>query len=305
MPTGESSDESANETIEATNVSKSYGDEWVLEDLSLSMSSGEAVVLAGPNGAGKSTFLSCLVGNERPDSSEISVFGKQLPRHRSDGLAVLLQDAILIDDLTGRENIQFYAALDAPFTSRWQTYVDRFDLDESLDDPVRTYSGGMKRKLELAMTLSVDAKGYVLDEPTAGIDLSMAGEMHRTVLELIEDDWSVLITSHNPIDIEVADRVAFLSNGRITAVGTPARLIDDLPPVVRFQNRHSALTASELVGDVYYVGAESRGFLENHSFSAVEKTIKEETGTAQIDTVPPSYSDAFSYYIRSRSEESP
>ncbi|MDJ1434842.1 ABC transporter ATP-binding protein [Halostagnicola sp. A-GB9-2] len=303
-PAEQVSDTSTNETINATNVSKSYGDEQVLEDLSLSIASGEAVVLAGPNGAGKSTFLSCLVGNERPDSGEISVFGTQSPQRRSDSLAVLLQGAVLIDDLTGRENIEFYAALDTPFTLRWQTYVERFDLEESLDDPVRTYSGGMKRKLELAMTLSVDAAGYILDEPTAGIDLSMAGEMHRTILELLDEDRSVLLTSHNPIDIEIAGRVAFLSDGHITAFGTPSHLIDKLPPVVRFQNRRDAMAVSDLVSDVYYVGAESRGYLEDHSLSEIKATIKEETSTTtQIDTVSPGYSDAFSYYTGSRSAD--
>lgn len=304
MPPEQVSHESTNDAIDATNVSKSYGDEQVLEELSLSIASGEAVVLAGPNGAGKSTFLACLVGNEHQDGGEISVFGTQSPQQRSDGLAVLLQDAILIDDLTGRENIEFYAALDTPFTSRWETYVDRFELEESLDDPVRTYSGGMKRKLELAMTLSVDAPGYILDEPTAGIDLSMSGEMHRTILELLDDDRPVLLTSHNPIDIEVADRVAFLSNGRITAVGTPSRLIDDLPPVVRFQNRRAAMAVNDLVSDIYYVGAESRGYLENHSVSEMEDAIEAETGAVtQLDTVPPGYSDAFSYYTGSHSDE--
>jgi ABC-2 type transport system ATP-binding protein len=283
--------------IEARNVWKSYDDEVVLEDLSLGVKHGEILALMGRNGAGKSTFMSCIAGSEPVDSGTISVYGTTEYEERGRNIAVLFQDALLIDNLTGWENFDFYSSIEDLNQTRFEEYVDRFELTDDLEKPTKSYSGGMKRKLELSITLSATADCYLVDEPTAGVDLSMVGEIHRTLIELAERGSTILLSSHQPIDIEIADRVAFLVNRSISHVDVPSSLGDNLPPVIRLPNLESAEAAREYVGALYQVGSERRAFLDGTDLQTIQKVVEHETGFGdEVQQTRAGYSDAFKYY---------
>ncbi|WP_423745838.1 ABC transporter ATP-binding protein (plasmid) [Haladaptatus sp. SPP-AMP-3] len=211
--------------IEAKDIDKSFDGNDVLESVSVDVEEGEVLVLLGPNGVGKTVLLSCMAGSMRPTDGSVLVFGK--PPQAASNVGFLLQEAMGIDSLTGRENIRFYSRLHPRFTDRWEKYVERFDVVDALDKPLEDCSVGMKRKIELAITLSIDVPVYLLDEPTAGLDLSMIQTLHGVVRER---DATFVISSHLPHDADLADRLAFVNDGRVVATGTPKEMLSSLPP---------------------------------------------------------------------------
>lgn len=286
--------------IEATDVRKAYGETVVLDGVDLSVADDEILVLMGPNGAGKTTFLSCLAGSDAPTDGTIRAFGQ--PPAATDGeISLLLQETATIDTLTGRENIEFYSKTYPRFTDRWEEYVDMLGIRDALDRSVGDYSGGMKRKLELAIVLSTEAELYFLDEPTAGIDLSAVGKVHRAILDLHERGKAVLLASHRPLDFDIADRIAFLGDGRIQASGEPMALLDGLPTTVRLPGVRSAEAATDHLLASYYVGSEVRGFVDGASTrddvaGTVAATVDDAHGD-RVVVVEPGFADAFNYYV--------
>lgn len=289
--------------IEATDVRKSFGDETVLDGIDLTVGTDEILVLMGPNGAGKTTFLSCLAGSENVTDGTVTAFGE--PPSEADGkISFLLQETAAMERLTGRENIEFYSRTYSEFTSRWEEYVETLGIADDLDKRVANYSGGMKRKLELAIVLSAEAEVYFLDEPTAGVDLSAIGKIHKTILDLHERGKGILLASHRPLDFDIADRIAFMGSGTVEATGEPMSLIEGLPTTVRFPSVRSAEAATDHLLDVFYVGSEVRGFLdESSSRQDVVDAVTEVIGADQADrivTVEPGFSDAFNFYAHVR-----
>jgi len=281
--------------IEVDSLRKSFGDDSVLDGIDLSVRENEILVLMGPNGVGKTLFLSCLAGSKEPTAGQIEVFGNPTP-DRSEYLAFMLQETMAMDTLTGRQNIRFYSGLNPAFTDRWEGYLAELGLHEDLDKNVEHYSGGMKRKLELAMTMSIDVPIYLLDEPTAGVDMSMIQQFHNIILDRFDDGGTFVITSHSPMDADLADRIAFIPDGTISATGTPEELMADVPTVVSLSGTESIATAEEYVLDeqLFPIGGEARGFV------ADEATVEELRGAlddSSLETVAPTYADMFNYYV--------
>lgn len=295
--------------IRAENVRKRFGTEdQILQDASLAVEENEMLVLMGPNGVGKTVLLSCLAGSEPPSSGTVEVLGEPTTGRGVD-VSFLLQEAMAIDALTGRENIAFYADLHPRFTDRWQEYVERFEIGDELDKLVKHYSGGMKRKLELAICLSIDAPVYLLDEPTTGLDLSVIQAVHRTIRELRAEGATVVLSSHLPLDAELGDRIAFLRDGAIIAKGSPTELLASLPSVVRATgvNVLDALAEHMIDGRLFEDGGEARGFLRD---GVAAEDIVATVGNGptavenrQVGEQEPTYTDLFNYYAHlSRSE---
>lgn len=282
--------------LEARNVEKGFDDGAVLEGLDLTVDEGELVTLMGPNGVGKSVFLSCLAGSTTPERGEIELFGDRSPTEARSATSVMLQGETIDPDLTGRENLRFYGALHPRATDDWRDLVDRLELTADLDRPAREYSGGMKRKLELTIALTVDAALYLLDEPTAELDLSMIQVVHDLLLEYREAGKTILVTSHAPLDAQMADRIAFVRDGRTVATGAPTTLLEGLPPVVRI--RGAMVPESPFLGDrLFRRGDEIRGFLAPDSdIDAIENAVEGARDGATVDRDPPSYTDLFNYY---------
>jgi len=284
--------------IEAKNVEKEFGsDDQILKNVDLQVEENEILVLMGPNGVGKTVLLSCLAGGEVPSKGEVEVFGEPASPDRTD-VSFLLQEAMGIDRMTGQENIDFYSRIHPNFTDRWMEYVDEFGIEAELDKLVKKYSAGMQRKVELSICLSIEEPVYLLDEPTAGLDLSVIQTLHSIVRDLQAKGKTFVIASHLPSDAEIADRIAFIPDGRVGATGTPEELLDSLPTVVRVDGRGTATKLGEYVvdGELFDDGGETRGFLrEDASVEEVREAFGEDGD--RVETVDPTYTDMFNYYV--------
>lgn len=283
----------------ANDVCKSVAGTPLLEDINFAVDPGEITVLMGPNGSGKSVLLCTLGHGLTLDGGDISVSGRPI-RQKRDALNVLLQDRMAIDQLTGRENARFYTRLHSRATGRWSGIARILGLTEHLDKLVRHYSGGMRKKLELAITLDAEVPVYLLDEPTAGLDLTVIGTVHDLLLDLKERNTGILISSHIPLDMEVADTVLFLQNGHITTTGTPHDLLTDLPDVVRIRGSIGTIQDElndALIGNRLFTrGDEVRGFLAPAaSLAQIEESTNRLDGEFTVTKERPSYVDLFNF----------
>lgn len=287
--------------IEARSLKKDFGADGIVDGVNLAVEENEILLLMGPNGVGKTVLLSCLAGSERPTEGEVDIFGEPANDRPGDHVAFLAQETMAIETLTGRENVAFYELLHPTFTDRWERYLTDLGLAEDLDKLVEHYSGGMKRKLELALTASMDVPIYLLDEPTAGVDLSMIQRFHDIIIERADAGATFVISSHNPMDADLADRIAFMPDGTITAVGTPQKLMAAVPQVVRVTGTEAFDTASEFVVDneLFPLGGEARGFLaDGQSIEDVRHAV-DTAGydTASVEGIDPTDADLFNYYV--------
>lgn len=286
--------------LQARNVGKAYGADGIIEDVDLAVRENEILLLLGPNGVGKTVLLSCLAGSDHPSTGDVAVFGRPVDEDGGENYGFLCQEAMTVDSLTGRENAAFYGRLHPAFTDRWERYADELSLAEDLDTPVEDYSGGTCRKLELALTMSLDVPLYLLDEPTAGVDLSAIQQFHDVILERYEAGASMVISSHRPMDVDVADRLAFLTDGTVSTVGTPEELVADVPSVVRVTGTDAVTSAEEVVlgGQLFPVGGEARGFLPPRmSVETLREVVEESDGSGTVDRIDPTHADLFNYYV--------
>ena len=219
---------------------KSYGDRLALDGVSLSVAAGEQVALLGPNGAGKSTLFSILAGLRDADSGVIRFRGETTHADAPDlrrALGVVFQSPSLDGLLSARENLVLSAGLfglTAPSAqARAATLLDWVDLGDRADDRVATFSGGMKRRLELIRALMHQPRILLLDEPTSGLDEASYRQVW-TQLEALKarEQVSMVVVTHRSDEAERCDRVLIMDEGRLIAEGTPdelkARLDGDL-----------------------------------------------------------------------------
>lgn len=285
--------------IDARGLTKRLGEATVLEDVDLSVDAGEITVLMGPNGAGKTVLLCCLAGGLRPTAGTTAIGEEQVASEREQ-LSLLLQDSMVDGRLTGRENASFYEKLHPRSTGRWRSLVREIGLLDHLDRPVREYSGGTRRKLELAIALDPDVPIYLLDEPTAGLDFRTVRTFHDLLLRERDRGKAVLLGSHVPLDMEIADGVVFLVDGTVRLEGVPGELFRSLPDVVRLRGDVGRLdedVADCFVGGVLFErGDEARGFLEEGtSIETVERRARTGSGEVRVQSEAPSYVDLFNY----------
>lgn len=223
----------ANAIIEAANLIKKRGSRTVLCIDALSIAGGSLVAVVGPNGSGKSTLARILAGVDPNFQGSVRIGGRN-PIEQRDRVVYLPQGTVTSPLLTGWETVQFYSRLGGMSFSairpRVQMLFERFGLAGDANRLVRTYSGGMRRKLDLIVTLLADDKDiFVLDEPTTGVD----PESRSKFLDILHREYAgrtrVLIT-HYPTEGELADSVIFLANGRVVAWGTPTALKQQYVP---------------------------------------------------------------------------
>jgi ABC-type multidrug transport system ATPase subunit len=203
----------------------------------------------------------------------------------------MLQDGLAVDELSGRENAAFYTALHPGATDRWRAVADRLELD-ALDRRVADYSGGMRRKLELALTLSVDVPLYLLDEPTAALDPTTVERFHAMLDDLADAGRTVVATSHSPRDLRAADRLVFFGSDGIVADGDPDVLRDATPSVVVVEDGADGLGAVLREGRLFDTDAGRRGFLAAH---ADPEAVADRPGVRAVEA--PTAPDVFNYYV--------
>ena len=211
--------------LEASHLRKSYNGKPAVDDVSFSVDTGEIFGLLGPNGAGKSTTMMMLAGLLEPDAGTIHIGGRSFS---SDGaklrrdLGVVPQDLAIYPDLTARENLDFFAAIYAVRRAdrirRIAFVLEVIGLETQADALVKTFSGGMKRRLNLGVALLHEPKLLILDEPTVGVDPQSRSHILERIGELSQNGMAVLYASHYMEEVQaICDRVAILDHGRIVA----------------------------------------------------------------------------------------
>ncbi|MFG1839691.1 ATP-binding cassette domain-containing protein [Micromonospora sp. NPDC049175] len=218
--------------IVATGLRKSYGDKVVLNGIDLMITEGTIFALLGPNGAGKTTTVRILSTLINADGGNARIFGHDLTREPDavrELIGVTGQFSAVDNLLTGRENLHLMADLchlDKGVGRRRITeLLDQFDLTEAAGKPVSTYSGGMRRRLDLAMTLVGAPRVIFLDEPTTGLDPRSRRAMWHIIRALAAEGVTIMLTTQYLEEADqLADRVAFLDHGRLIAEGTPREL---------------------------------------------------------------------------------
>ncbi|HXK35645.1 MAG TPA: ATP-binding cassette domain-containing protein [Candidatus Paceibacterota bacterium] len=219
-------------TIEVKNIKKYFGPVKALDDVSLTVKAGTVLALLGPNGAGKTTLVRILTTLLKPDSGRAVVGGFDVVRQTNELRSVIGltgQFAAIDNILTGRENIelvgQLYHLFGHEAKRRAQLLLEQFDLVAAADRPAKTYSGGMKRRLDLAASLVGRPKILFLDEPTTGLDPQSRNRLWQLVKDLVAQGTTVLLTTQQMDEAEhLADRIIVIDHGRIIAQGTAVEL---------------------------------------------------------------------------------
>ncbi|MBP0031411.1 ABC transporter ATP-binding protein [Roseofilum sp. Guam] len=214
------------------NLKKRYGNIDAVKDVSLDVQAGEIFGLLGPNGAGKTTTLRCLCTLSTPDSGKLEIAGisvVEYPKATRQLLGYVAQEVALDKVLTGRELLNLQAALyhipGKEIGDRVQEMINRLGIQEYADQKTGTYSGGIRKRLDLAAGLLHQPKVLVLDEPTVGLDIESRVVVWDFLRELRDSGTTVLITSHYLEEVDIlADRVAIIDQGKVIACGTPSVL---------------------------------------------------------------------------------
>ncbi|MDJ1176858.1 ABC transporter ATP-binding protein [Roseofilum capinflatum] len=214
------------------NLKKRYGNIDAVKDVSLDVQPGEIFGLLGPNGAGKTTTLRCLCTLSTPDGGTVEVAGISVvdyPKATRQLLGYVAQEVALDKVLTGRELLNLQASLyhipRKEIGDRVQEMINRLGIQEYADQKTGTYSGGIRKRLDLAAGLLHQPKVLVLDEPTVGLDIESRVVVWDFLRELRASGTTVLITSHYLEEVDVlADRVAIIDQGKVIACGTPSDL---------------------------------------------------------------------------------
>ena len=221
--------------IAVSGLRKAYGDKVVLDGIDFEVAAGSVFSMLGPNGAGKTTTVNVLTTLLRADAGTVRVGGHDVASETKQvraAIGVTGQFAAVDELLTGRENLQLMADLKRvrPGGQVVTGLLERFDLAESADKPASTYSGGMRRKLDLAMTLVGNPRIIFLDEPTTGLDPRSRRTMWGIVRELVADGTTIFLTTQYLEEADqLADHIAVLDQGRLVAQGTPAQLKRQVP----------------------------------------------------------------------------
>ncbi|TYC06502.1 ATP-binding cassette domain-containing protein [Micromonospora sp. WP24] len=218
--------------IAATGLRKAYKDKVVLDGIDLDVATGTIFSLLGPNGAGKTTTVNVLSTLMKADGGTVRVAGHDVATETKAvraAIGVTGQFAAVDELLTGRENLQLMADLKRLGSGESKRVVadllERFDLTESAQKPAASYSGGMRRKLDLAMTLVGKPSIIFLDEPTTGLDPRSRRTMWDIIRRLVAEGTTIFLTTQYLEEADrLADRIAVLDQGRLVAQGTPAEL---------------------------------------------------------------------------------
>ncbi len=215
-----------------TNVRKSFGKTVAVDGLSLSVRKGELFGLLGPNGAGKSTTVSLAVGLLAPDAGGVAVEGLGNPADPAvrQFVGVAPQAIALYDQLSGEENLRFfgevYGLSGAALAARVAWCLDFVGLTERKDDAIVGYSGGMKRRLNLAAALVHDPQLLLLDEPTVGVDPQSRNKIFENIEALHAEGRTIIYTTHYMEEaVRLCERVAIVDAGRLLALGTVTELL--------------------------------------------------------------------------------
>ncbi len=227
--------------LEVTDLRKQYGETVALNGVSLTVQRGEVFGLLGPNGAGKTTLLSIAAGLTRADSGSVKLFGEPFTRDTRSLrhlVGIGTQDLSIYPDLTARENLRFFGKLYGMGGKALESRVDEMlgavGLTDRANDRTGTFSGGMKRRLNLAVAVVHAPKLLILDEPTTGVDPQSRNHIFERVKALNAAGLTVIYTSHYMEEVQaLCKRIAVIDNGALRACDTLPNLLKRLDTTVR------------------------------------------------------------------------
>ncbi|HCX78445.1 MAG TPA: export ABC transporter ATP-binding protein [Firmicutes bacterium] len=227
--------------VETKNLVKRYGDVLAVDNVNLQIAEGEIFGLLGPNGAGKTTIINMLIGLTKVDGGEIAIFGKKVNGNREDvssHIGIVPQELAIYNDLTAAENLAFFGKLYGIKGKLLQERVTEALEFTGLSDKrkilPKKFSGGMKRRLNIACAIVHQPKLIIMDEPTVGIDPQSRNHILSSVQELHSQGSTIIYTSHYMEEVEeLCTRVAIMDEGRIIAQGNK----DELKELVSFEDR--------------------------------------------------------------------
>ncbi len=289
-------------TVEA--VSKRYGSQVALDDVSVTIAPGETLALLGHNGAGKTTLIKLVLGLTRPQSGRIDVLG-QMPG--SDAMrrqcAYLPENVVFHKSLTGREQLTLFSRLKGGRAWRVAEHLERVGLSQAMDRRIGTYSKGMRQRLGLAQMLIGSPRIVILDEPTNGLDPASRDMFYEMVSQLAENGAAVLLSSHALTELEArTDRIVILRDGRVAANGRLSQLRAGARLPIRVRVEAEAATAAQLARR--FGGTQINGRSVELVCEAGEKLQRLSQVAAlapaveDIDIVPPSLEDVYRHYSR-------
>ncbi|MFI8577030.1 ABC transporter ATP-binding protein [Rossellomorea aquimaris] len=215
-----------NSIIQLNGLSKSFGSQEVLKNVSLNIPKGDIYGLLGPSGSGKTTLIKLMIGLETPSTGNVTFKGNKLKANELyPTIGYMAQSDALYDELTAKENLSFMASLYGLKKPKRNEQIEKVmttvDLLDHLYKPVHQYSGGMKRRLSLAIALLHDPEVLFLDEPTVGIDPVLRKEIWDSFHRLKEEGRTLIITTHVMDEAERCDRLGLLQHGEIISSDTP------------------------------------------------------------------------------------
>jgi len=216
-------------SIVVNQVSKSFGKKEVLQNVDLTVVPGQIYGLIGPSGSGKTTLVKLIVGMDRPTKGDIQVLDTAVPNLKLlQKIGYMAQSDALYNDLTARENLAFFASLikikKQEQTKRIEYAADLVNLTSELSKKVQAFSGGMKRRLSLAIALIQNPQVLVLDEPTVGIDPELRLSIWKELYRLRDEGKTILVTTHVMDEAEKCDQLAMIRDGRLITSGSPSQL---------------------------------------------------------------------------------
>ncbi len=215
--------------IEVNNITKSYEKKQIINMTSFSINDSKIYGFIGPSGAGKTTLIRMLVGMEKPTTGTIKVLNKNIPSFNTlKNIGYMAQSDALYEELTGIQNLKFYGDLysltKTEFKENSSYILDLVNLNDAKNIKVSNYSGGMKRRLSLAIALIHNPDILVLDEPTVGIDPKLRKEIWSELYKL-STTKTILVTTHIMDEAEKCNKLFMISNGSIISSGTPNEIL--------------------------------------------------------------------------------
>ncbi|HET7220552.1 MAG TPA: ABC transporter ATP-binding protein [Vicinamibacterales bacterium] len=230
------------DVLAIANARKAFGRVRALDGASFSLQQGELLALLGPNGAGKTTLIRAITGRVRLDEGEVRLFGRRLEgRHTARELGIVPQDVSVYPRMTARENLTAFGTLQGLRGRDLRVQVDwaleRTGLTDRADEPVKQFSGGMRRRLNIACGIVHKPRVVLLDEPTVGVDPQSRDHIYDVLAELRATGVSLLLTTHHLEEAEArCSRTVIIDRGKVIASGTLPELVD------RTVGRHRLVT---------------------------------------------------------------
>jgi ABC-2 type transport system ATP-binding protein len=220
---------SINHSISVNNVCKKFGQQDVLQDISLEIPQAQIFGLLGPSGSGKTTLVKIIAGIDVATSGEVHLLNEKMPKlAMMSQIGYMSQSDALYMELSALENLEFFAALFGLNVAQRKIRIDEVmtlvNLQAFLKKSVSTYSGGMKRRLSLAIALLHRPKVLILDEPTVGIDPVLRKSLWDELTRLSEQGTTIIVTTHVMDEADKCHRLGMIRDGKLIAVGTPEEL---------------------------------------------------------------------------------